>query len=279
MTMDSGDFSLAELLRLLWRRRWLVLASSVLFGASGVVYALLATPWYEATVVVANVGKKNVNPVLSQLGGLASLAGINLGSGDAGEALAVLQSRDLASRFIAENDLVRVFAIPQEGVEPDVRDAVIQFEKSVRRVREDKKLGVVMLNIRWKDPELAAGWANALIQKANLDMRDRAEGEASRNLAYLTKELSAATIPSMQQAISRLIESEMQKAMLAKGSSEYAFRVIDPAQAPKYRYWPRRSLIVVAMGIIGFLLASGAVVAYHQLVGVASKRAEPGRQA
>ena len=42
--------------------------------------------------------------------------------------------------------------------------------------------------------------------------------------------------------------------MLAQGNTEFSFRVIDPAEPPKYRSRPDRLLIVVVGTLLGIVL-------------------------
>ncbi|MGH8239650.1 MAG: GNVR domain-containing protein, partial [Steroidobacteraceae bacterium] len=87
--------------------------------------------------------------------------------------------------------------------------------------------------------------------------------DAEANLAYLQKELATAQMVALQESIGRLIEGELQSLMLAKGNEEFAFRVIDPAVAPKWRSRPRRLQIVVLSIIAGGLLGCMIVFARH----------------
>ena len=144
-----------------------------------------------------------------------------------------------------------------------MHDAVKFFDEDVRRVQEDKKNGVVRLAIEWTDPVLAARWANLLVERVNDRMRQRALHDAEANLAYLQRELATAQMVALQESIGRLIEGELQSLMLAKGNEEFAFRVIDPAVAPKWRSAPRRLQIVVLSIIAGGLLGCMIVFARH----------------
>ena len=127
---------------------------------------------------------------------------------------------------------------------PDTRDGVKYFDEKVRSIQDDKKTGLITLAVEWKDAKLAADWANLLVDRVNDDLRARALREAESNVAYLQRELSGATIVTLQQSIGRLLDSELQKLMLARGKKEFAFRVIDRAETPKWRYRPQRALIV-----------------------------------
>lgn len=64
----------------------------------------------------------------------------------------------------------------------------------------------------------------------------------------------------VRQAVGRLLESEMQELMFARGRSEFAFRVIDGAESPKRRFEPHRLIIVGAATALAALIASMALV-------------------
>jgi uncharacterized protein involved in exopolysaccharide biosynthesis len=83
-------------------------------------------------------------------------------------------------------------------------------------------------------------------------LRQQAAEEAERNVSYLKKEMAATSIVSLQQSMGSVLESEMQKLMLARGNEEFAFKVIDTAVAPKELDAPKRILI-----ILGALFAGG----------------------
>ena len=73
-------------------------------------------------------------------------------------------------------------------------------------------------------------------------MRQRALAEAEANVKYLRREFESTSIVALQQSISGLLENEMQKLMLARGNSEYAFRIIDRAEVPRAPSKPRVTL-------------------------------------
>jgi uncharacterized protein involved in exopolysaccharide biosynthesis len=144
--------------------------------------------------------------------------------------------------------------IDSGGAPPDIRDAVRRFDR-LRSVSEDIKTGVLTLGVRWKDPSLAAQWANAYVMGVNARLRAQALAEAQRNVEYLQKEIAATSIVSLQQSMGRVLEGEMQKLMLARGNDEFAFKVVDPATPPKFRDSPKRTLVVVASTLAGGLFS------------------------
>lgn len=271
---DVGS-GLSRLARDVWGSRMLVFLIMLAFTSAGVAYSLLAPSWYRASVLLVPADEKKADNLAGQLGGivsLAGLAGISVGGGNTAEAIAVLRSRELTGRFIQEQQLLPVlFASrwdpgakkwrdPDPAEQPDLRKGIRYFDERIRFVREDKVSGLVTLIVEWTDPELAALWANELVRRVNDTMRARALEEAEANVKYLRQELAATSVVTLQTAISRLLETELQKLMLARGNAEFAFRVVDSAQVPELRSWPPRLLIcalsVLLGGIAGVLFVS-----------------------
>lgn len=257
---DDG-IDLWQLWDTIWSGRWLIIAITSLFAVGGVTYALLAQEVYRAEVVLAPADKKSsMAGALSQLSGLASLAGVSVGGGDGSQPLAVLKSKDFARQFINDLNLMPVLLQDKKDDKPaDIRDALRIFEM-VRVVTDDKKTGLVTLTVRWKDPNTAAFWANELARRVNARLRAEALQEAERNVAYLQREIAGSTVVSLQQSMGRVLEGEMQKLMLARGNEQFAFKVIDRATPPKQRDAPKRALISVVATLVGGFLGILAVL-------------------
>jgi len=275
LSLERRDIGLDGLLTVVWRGRWLMLAFVLVFGLAALVYSYVATKWYVAQTVLIPVTRNDVGGLGSQLGNLAmltSLAGINLQEGNnTDESLGVLHSHDFARQFIEDQKLLHLFfwkdwdaeaarwKDPDPRHEPDIRDAIRYFDQSILIVNEDRKTGLVTLGIRWKDPVLAAAWANMIVERLNAEMRAHALTEGEANIEYLRKEMSSTTQMDVQVAIAQLIETELQKTMIASSNKEFAFRVIDHAEVPKIRAWPKRGVVTVLGVFAGGLLGLMAI--------------------
>jgi len=278
----EDEMTLHDLWTILWSGKWIIVVVTSLFAIGSVTYALLAEEWYRAEVLLAPV-EENSTLSLGQFGGLASLAGVKMGGGGSVEAVATLRSREFARDFIDDFSLLTVLFADDWNAEtgqwliddpkdwPDVRDAVRYFHESVLGVSENFDTGLVTIGIEWKSPTLAAEWANVLARRLNVRLRERALQEAESNVAYLQEELARTGVVTTQQTISRLLESELQKLMLARGNEEFAFRVIDAAEIPKKRVRPKRALIAVLGTIVGGMLS----VFWVLLSSMARSRSKP----
>jgi uncharacterized protein involved in exopolysaccharide biosynthesis len=272
--LEDDGIELGLMITSLWKERWLVILVTSLFTGGGIAYALLATEWFQADVVLLQqADNRSLSSGISQLGGLASLAGINISGGGQQQApVAVLKSRDFARDFIRDKDLLTVLLADQwdskksqwkesnPKKQPDIRDAVKFFDKSVRAVSEDRKSGLVTLSITWTDPIVTAAWANNLVERVNTRLREQAMSEAEHNITYLRGEMAQTNIPSLQVSIGKVLESEMQKLLLARGRDEFAFRIIDHATPPRKRVKPQRLVVVAISAIFGFTISIPLVV-------------------
>ena len=267
---DETEIDLPALWDTLRRQRWRIARVVLVCAVLSAIYAFLAPQWYRAEVLMVPAATKQSDSLSGQLGGLsglASLAGINIGSNSSSEPLAVLKSREFAQAFIEQQRLMPILFAENwhakvldwlglsSAKHRDIRDGVKYFIENVRSVQEDKKTGLITLAVEWRDPSLAAQWANQMADQVNDSMRSRALVEAQANVDYLREQLGAAGIVTLQQSVGRLLDSELQKVMMARGKKEYAFRVIDHAQVPKWRARPMRAQIVTMATLVALMLA------------------------
>ena len=277
MTAAHGDkeMNLRQVWQILWRGKVTIIAAVIMFAVGSVAYALLAKEIYRADVLLAPANEQSSPTIGSQLGGLAALAGVNLGEESGVEALAVLKSREFARAFIEQYDLLPVFfeddwdadkkrwQVDDPADAPDIRDGVKYFHESILKVAEERSTGLVTLAVEWTDADTAAEWASILVRRLNDRLRDRALQEAETNVTYLQAEMASTNLVTLQESIGRLLESELQQLMLAKGSEEFAFKILDPAVSPKRRERPKRGLIVIVGTILGGLLGVFAVLVVY----------------
>jgi uncharacterized protein involved in exopolysaccharide biosynthesis len=270
--------NIVDVASILWVEKWLVLIVAITCAVGAIIYGLTAPQWYRADTLLKPTDAKQSQGILSQLGslsGLANLAGLNLNDNRTSESIATLKSRELLGGFIEDQNLLPVLFASKWDAEakrwkssdptkqPDVRDGIRYFSENVFSVQEDKKNGLVTVIVEWHDAKMAALWANMLVDRVNEFMRGRALTQSEYNVTYLKQELTQATVITMQQSIGRVLESELQKLLLAKEDKEYAFKVVDHAQAPRVRYWPKRTLVVAAATVLGFIGAAFFAVYRH----------------
>jgi uncharacterized protein involved in exopolysaccharide biosynthesis len=243
--------------RLLWRYRVLVAALCAVGALVAVIVGLVSIPIFRGEVVVAaahdqgQLGGGSGQGIMGAVGGLASLAGVDIQAGSAEEKAAqgVLESRHLIEEFIRRYNLLP--ELSRDANHPlTMWRAVDLFKKTVVIVNKDQKRELTTVIMEWKDASTAARWANDFLALANELIRTRALEESRRNITYLTAQLERTADVDMRKVMFGIIESETKRLMLANGRIEYAFQVIDPAVAPEVRARPRRTLLAwIGLGL------------------------------
>jgi uncharacterized protein involved in exopolysaccharide biosynthesis len=277
----NDEPTLSDVMSALWMSRWWVVVIILAATSAATVTALVLPKKYDASVLVlpvsdAGTGQlSGLGGLASQFSGLASLAGVTIPTDSKKtEAVAVLQSEALTERYIAANNLLPVlYASKWDSASgrwkstdpqkiPTLWKANRYFSRSIRSVSIDTKTGAVTLKISWKDPQLAAKWANDLVRLTNDYLRDQAIELSERNIAYLNDQSSKTDVIGIRQAIYSIMQSEFNKAMLARGSNEYALKVLDPARPPDLVSFP--IVWVWAVGGCVFGLAVSTIVAVRR---------------
>ena len=273
--VEEGDVRLRDAWRIVTTYRLTIFSISALATIVAIVASFLMAPVYRAEVLLAPVSdeeRTSISALALQFGGLASLAGIDLGPGDNNveQSLATIRSRQFIRDFVADKQLMpllyrdkwnaeeRKWKDPQDV--PSTLDAYQLLIRDVLSINADKKTGLVTLIIDWNDPDEAAEWANSLVRRINVREKEMAISEAEKSISYLRDQLVKTSVVEMQQAIYQLMEAQSKKIMIANVREEYAFKVIDPAVPPEHKIKPKRALIAL-MGLLagvtlGFFVAT-----------------------
>jgi uncharacterized protein involved in exopolysaccharide biosynthesis len=277
---DKIDFGeLWVTLKTAWKLIITVTLLAAIFAAGA---SILMPNIYRAEVLIVPVNDdtSKSSSTLTQLGGLASLAGISISSSSSVEEnLAVLQSRTFLWTFIQENSLMPILFEDAWDTarktwkksdikgQPSLWDAFRLLTKgAVLSVEKDKKSDLITVAIEWKDADLAAKWANDLVARLNEFLRQQAIHRSQQNLQYLYEALGKTQVQEVRQSLFELISQEQKKTMLASTQKEFAFKVIDAASEPDKKVKPKRALMVVLAAVSGFMLSIIYVLLRRKIV-------------
>jgi uncharacterized protein involved in exopolysaccharide biosynthesis len=264
---------IGDLVRAVRSRFVLVLAVSLAFGIAMAIVSFVMTPIYRGTTIVDRAeSEKNsmgsgLSSALSSMSGFAALADLGLGDKDdvIEEGLAVLKSRTFTEEFIRDNNLMPML-FPKlwdaqaghwkDGIKkiPTLGKGFEAFDR-IRKIDRDSKTGLITIRIDWKDPVVAADWANRLPERLNKEMRERAITQVDSSLGYLQKEYADTADVPTREAISHLIEGQVKKKMLAHVTTEFALHFVDRAIPADFDE-PVRPVKVVYIGC-GFFFGGG----------------------
>lgn len=286
----DDEIDIRELLSALWKGKWLIIIITTLFTIGAGVFAFSQPNIYRAEALLAPASEEqggSLSALASQFGGLASLAGVNLGSKKGTDktelAIEVLKSRSFASEFIRKHNIlpdlmaakkwnrdtdtliydeddyladtktwIRDVKAPFKP-EPSMQEAYKEFSK-VFGVSSAKDTGMVKVSIEHISPNIAEQWVTWLVQDINKVMKERDVTEAQRSTEFLNKQIALTNVADIKTVLYKLIEEQAKTIMFAEVRDEYVFKTIDPAIAPEEKAKPKRVLICILGLILGAML-------------------------
>lgn len=304
MSQMDDEIDLRELVSAIWQGKWIIVCITAIFAVSSVFYALSIPDEYKATALLApasSSGSSSLSKLAGQYGGLASLAGINLGGGGAEDkslvAMEIIKTWGFLEIFIEENDLqIALFAA--EGwnrsankltINPELYDETSKkwlrefdeakgqtaapsswelFKKIKDRVSvsQDKNSGLISLSVEYYSPILAKEWVDKLVKAINAHIQKQDREEATRSIEYLKSKINETNISDMQAVFYQLIEGQTKTLMLAEVSEEYVFKTLSSAKVAEEKSKPKRALIVVLGFMLGGMLSVLIVLIRHFVV-------------
>ncbi|MFZ3437490.1 Wzz/FepE/Etk N-terminal domain-containing protein [Vibrio harveyi] len=292
----DDEIDLRELFKALWRGKWVIIAITFVFAVGSAVYAFNLPDIYKADALVAPAENSNgggLSRMANQFGGLAALAGVNLGDSETSQtelAVQVMKSRQFIEAFVNKHDLLVPLMAAKDwdltnnklvldediynvdsgnwlretkglrGAKPSAQEVYEIFRKDIFDVHKDKESGLFNISISYYSPYIAKQWVGWLIEDINKVMRERVISETSQNLVYLNSQLQKTPVAEMQSTFYKLIEEQTKSLMLAEVQEEFVFKIVDPAVVPEVKNKPKRTLIILIGTLFGMMLSMATVI-------------------
>jgi uncharacterized protein involved in exopolysaccharide biosynthesis len=288
---QDDEIDLRELFYVIWQGKWLIIAITAVFAIGSVIFAINQPNIYKSEALLAPADSEKgggLGALAGQFGGLASLAGINLGGGGGVDntqmAIEVMKSRQFASDFIQNHNIlpdlmaVKKWNIADNSIsydedlynatdnkwlrevqrpfkpEPSMQEAYKEFSKIIA-VNAAKDTGMVNVSVEHLSPQVAQQWVNWLVADINNEMKQRDVAEASRSKVFLQTQIQQTNVADIRTILYKLIEEQTKTIMFAEVRDEYVFKTIDPAFVPEEKAKPKRALICVLGTMLGGMLA------------------------
>jgi uncharacterized protein involved in exopolysaccharide biosynthesis len=184
-TTREGEINLLDYWKVLWRRKYLLIALFTVSVVATMVVSLMLPKYYRSEAVILAIAPESgglgaalsTSPLAGAFAG--SLGGL---STPADKILVFLRSRTIAEMVIKRFDLLRVFNANKWDVEkgswkdpakpPLMEDAVKKLGQQVTSFKKSKE-GTITITVEWKDPRLAAQIANYYVAALAEFMKDK----------------------------------------------------------------------------------------------------------
>jgi len=291
---SESEIDLREIFNIFWSEKVKILLITAVFAVSSVFYALSIPNEYRAEIMLtpAQGSSGGLSGALSQLGGLASLAGVNLQQGQSSQieiAIHIMKSWGFIGDFVSKNgfgaevtaavdwneeanqliyneelyDPQKKEWLTKEGA-PSVFSLYLAFSGK-SSVFEDKMTGLVTVSVDSFSPFLAKEWVDLYVTAINEHMQQREIAKVSRNIEYLQIQIDKTEIKEMQEVLYSIIEEQIKNKMLAEASPDYTFVGVSPSMLPQEKFTPKRAMICIWGTIVGGILSALFVLGRHFL--------------
>ena len=285
---NIDEIDLRELFSVIWEARKVIIITTSIFAVFSVVYALSLTNYYQSDSVLVAEGQVTPSSNISQLGGLASMVGINLqpSSGDkALEALELARSRAFLSHLLTFDEILPSLMAAKKfdastnkivfnkklyddynkewvDLKPTYLEAYEVYIGMLSTAR-DKKTGFISISIEHVSPVFAKEFLSMIIKETNSLMRQKDLEQSVKSLNYLKSELSKTSLVEIRDSITTLIEAQLQTQMMAKLNDDYVLSTIEPPFIPEEKSRPSRSEICILITLFGGILSVMVVLIGH----------------
>lgn len=293
----SDTFDLVGLWLILWTRKWFILVCSFILTVCVTLYSLTLPNIYKSTALLSPQNSQETSGMASiagQFGGLASMAGINLGGGSDETVLHIetIKSKDFIYQFINRHDIKvplmaakswdkssgklliddALYSVDKkkwvkevktgESPEPTIYEAYELFLKNLEAV-QNKSTGFVTLAIKHIDPNIAKLWVEYLIQDINALMREQEISEKQKSILFLEKQLNKTNVAEMKNVFYSIIEEQTKMMLLAEVQEDYVFKVIESPIVEERKLSPNRAVIVIISAVFSGLFMCLLVLFFH----------------
>jgi uncharacterized protein involved in exopolysaccharide biosynthesis len=196
----DDEINLLDYLIVLAKRKNFIIKVTLGFAVIAAIISFIMSPIYKAETKIlppSNGGSGLATQLMNQLGQLGVLAGMGGGSlnGKTPNELYIglLKSRTVLDRMIDRYDLLKLYGTSYR------QNARTKLLDDVLMVRDDKKSGIITINVEDKDPKRAADMANAFVEELQKLNTNLAITQASQRRLYFEEQLKAAKA-SLSQA-------------------------------------------------------------------------------
>lgn len=197
--MTRDEITLEDLLRIFKRRFWWFFATVIAVFAVTIVYLMLATPIYEASVTI-NIEPKSKGSLTD----LFSATGYTSSRPDISTEVELIKSRTNIETVVKNLNLVEYFKNKSKNSEIDTYD-VIKSLSNMITVSPVKDTSIVKISVQNPDPELAKNIANELASVYN-ELLQR----LSRNEYTARREFIEQQIPKVEEELKQ-VEDQLKK--------------------------------------------------------------------
>tara|TARA_B100001063_G_C16712318_1_gene528700 strand:- start:224 stop:1138 length:915 start_codon:yes stop_codon:yes gene_type:complete len=273
------EVNIVKILQNLWENKLTIIFSTSFFSILAVIYSLTLPDIYESKALLSPVGSESSSSKsMNNIGGLASLAGINLSNSFGGNSAKALEKVGTLS-FFKDNILPNIFLPDLMAAKSwDAGTNIITYENNydldtktwdetpttqesyrdfmdLMTLASNYDTGFVTVSIKHKSPHVAKEWVELIVNQLNYFFRSYDKKEAQLSMDFLNAQIAKTSYTEINQVIAQLLQNKIQQLTLIEANESYVFSYLDPPMVMEEKTEPNRASICILGFILGGLLS------------------------
>ena len=280
--METIDNTIQEVIRNIFKN-WKKFLFQVLFiSLLAVVVSLFFDDYYQSE---ARLTAAEVESAPSGSSSFISSLPAGLGTPDLNdsiiEAREIISSRDFFKRLLqykgVYQGLLDPYSYDVDDAEAPIKDPSIALDIEMdtrfyqamntfsRALEFEDVLEYDYFTIRYThyNPTFCKHILDIIIKELNLQKKDKDINEANKAISFLTTRILDVSNAEVRGSISRLIESQLKREMIANMRDEYLVSIVDSPALPIVKAGPKR-LLIFLISIISSIIVLIPIYAYRQ---------------
>ena len=276
---DDFVIDIVGVYNIFWASRKFIISFVSLAAIISVMIALSLPIVYKSSAkIFPNNASVNQSSIASQFGGIASLAGIQLGQTSSTEVTLALETmrsykffeenlygsilpelsamKDWSSEtgIIFDEEIYDVESQTWVNGKPSSQQAFRSYSSHVEIV-EDQISKIITVTVLHGSPLVAKKWIDLIIMNINDISKNEEIEKATKAIDYFEKKMGSSTLISVTDMFAKLTEDQHKRLMLAEIEDEFMFRTIEPALVPEMRFKPSRAKFCILFTLISGVLS------------------------
>mgnify|MGYP001477017304 FL=1 len=276
---NEDEIDLRRLLDVIWSGKWIIFGLIISSSIIAVLYSISLPNVYKSEALLSPVVSEAApSGAMSNMGGLATLAGLNFQTQPAGNSTKALKKLRTLS-FYEDNILPNIFLPDLMALKSwDSKNNKIIYDKKIfnsdtqtwnkipspqksykdfKRILEfslDYETGFVTISVRHQSPYIAQEWTNLIVNQLNDLFRSNDKREAQAAMDYLNAQMAQTSYTEIKEVIAQLLQNKMQQLTLIEANDFYVFSYLDPPKVMEEKVEPNRKSISILGAVLGALL-------------------------
>ena len=274
----GDEIDIKSLLKIILINRRLIITTTASFAIIALIYSLTLSNIYQSTALLSPVGDQSSSgQSMSNIGGLASLAGINISSTSGGNSTKAITKITTLS-FFEENILPNIFLPDLMAVRTwDEENNSVIYDSSYNvqtgkwneiphpqksfkafkdrlQVSQDYDTKFLTISIKHESPHIAKEWAELVVNEINDSFRAKDKREAESAMKFLNSQMALTSYTEIKQVVSEILKQKMQQLALIETNEFYVFSYLDQPAVARKKIEPSRTSICILGTLLGFML-------------------------